>query len=222
MKKALKTTKAAFTIAELLIVLTVLGILAVVTIGVLWQHRPDDHVALFRKAYYATEKSLYNIVHKDEYYPHNVKKPMLLNDVQATYSGHDIEDLNGVKAVGKSKLCILFTREINVTGPAKCTATSGAQHGRAPLDINGDIGNGGNFRTADGVVWSFPIADFATDERQVVEIDVNGPKRPNCNPRTCKTGERPDRFEIIILKNGTITADGEKEREYLTASKKIL
>ena len=215
MKKVFKTPKAAFTIAELLMVLMVIGVIASVTIGALWYNRPDEKLALFRKAFYVTEKTLYNVINKDEYYPYDSTKEGLLNTIQATDNGKEIEN-----AVGITKLCTLFAREINVADVANCSRGS-EQHGRRSLDAGGNPGAGGNFRTVDGIVWSFPVADFATVGRQIIEIDVNGTKPPNCNADDCTKPARPDRFRIAILKNGAISVDDELEKEYLSSIKKM-
>lgn len=224
MKMAFKKAKTAFTMAEMLMVLMVIGIISVMTITTLMKHRPDENMLRFRKAYYITEKTLANITSKDENYPHNAAQPGLLNNVVATDNGTvvEIEDSGGTntRAENASKLCVLFTREINIVTTPYCKVGAGSQ-GRRPLDIGTDKGNGGNFKTVDGVVWSFPVAVFkkepSPDARQTVVIDVNGTRKPNCtyDVNTCKD---PDRFEIIILANGTITVEGEKELEALAST----
>lgn len=206
-------TKKAFTVAEVLLVLGTTGILLAVTIPALLSAWPDPSPVLFKKAYYITDRIIKEMVHNDEYYPFNFTRRGLVNsDYNAMENGKKIDG-----AIGASKFCVLFSKTISAKGDVDCTTNMKA--------LKNDDDGGGNFRTADGIVWSFPVEVFNDSSPQLtISIDVNGPKKPNCfydsnDPTKCKD---PDRFNIHVSgATGRLDATGEKEIEYLKASLKL-
>lgn len=177
----------AFTLAESLIVLTMIGVLAILVISALLHASPDKNKAMFKKAYSVTERTVAELVNDETLYPYDPERIGFLNiDTVQIPGTADV-------AEGDTKLCKLFISKLNILGDPviendKCT-----------------------FETTDGIYWTMPtgIDDFA--ERKTITVDVNG----NENPPNLTTGEDQDIFSIHIYSDGRVNVSGEKEIEFL-------
>ena len=63
-----KSKNRAFTLAEVMIVLTVIGILSAILIPVAWQSTPDKNVLKFKKGYNTLTSVIRELVSSDKYY----------------------------------------------------------------------------------------------------------------------------------------------------------
>ena len=59
----------AFTLAEVMITLVVLGIMAAILMPVVKNLYPDKQMVMFRKAYYVAERMVYELVNDEDFYP---------------------------------------------------------------------------------------------------------------------------------------------------------
>lgn len=191
----------AFTLAEVMITMAILGILASVLLPAVSKVRPNENKALFKKAYYVAERVVGELINDDNLYP----------VMEGTTVG--LDNLDEVQYISKKysdtdKFCKLFAAKVNtINDTVNCVAGSAT-----PTDSNVP-----SFITSDGIMWYMPITDFKADKS--ITVDVNGEKRPNCSFST--TCVKPDRFQIWIQPDGKMYVNGEKEKEYLSSNKSM-
>ena len=202
-----------FTLAETLIALGVMGVVAAIVIPSLGRVKPNQEMAMLRKAYYLTSRTVNELINDEDFYPDtdNPNTSGFSNtnpEHVARYHGRDYQ--------GPGKFCGLFAARLNTRGAVNCDAATSFSYRQAPE---------GNFETADGIVWSVPVGNFASGTAptgdgsniaQEIVVDVNGRKRPNCFPgnRNCNN---PDRYRMSVDRWGKIYVP-DSTRVMLTAS----
>lgn len=164
-------TKKGFTLSEVMVAMTVLGVIAAVLVPSVMKTMPSNSKVLFKKAYATVEKSITNLLSDDTNYPPD------------QLSGSTSRGLNYTTATTNTsnKLCYFLTDQLNYVGSITCPGTGAATNAY--------------FTTTDGIVWSidypgggtdaapdtqFPIASnsYATK----IVVDVNGISNgPNCS-----------------------------------------
>ena len=177
----------AFTLAETLIVLSIIGVLALIMLSNLQNATPDKNKALFKKAYSIVERTVAELVNDENFYPYDPNRIGFLNT--------DVVQIPGTTqaAEGDTKLCSLFTNKLNLLGEVKYED------------------NSCKFETTDGMYWIMPtgIDDFS--DKKTITVDINGlDKKPNS-----AEGDDRDTFSIHIYSDGRVNVTGEKEIEYL-------
>ncbi len=208
--------KNAFTLAELMVTLTVCAFLAALLLPAIAYIRPDKTKVLFKKAYYVAERMVYELVNDEDFYPTTGETVGLANTVMASYLGYTYG--GDTDADAKSKFCKLFARKVNTTtDDVHCDNA----HSKPTITYTG----GGAFKepslvTTDGIAWYLPYSKFdkvAGDTSEIIYVDVNNEAEPNClyNANTCP---RPDIFEIHVEPDGKMYVEGVKEREYLRSN----
>lgn len=208
----------AFTLAEVMITMAVLGILASILLPAVSKVRPNENKSLFKKAYYVAERMVSELVNDEDLYPLNEDMAGLDNISEAWYDGKcyglpDDQDppcSNGSN--GSDKFCKLFAAKVNtINDDVNCVAGS-----REPTNSNVP-----SFITTDGIYWYMPYTDF--DTTKAIIVDVNGDKKPNCRctTDTCNGCVNPDQFQIWIEPSGRMYVDGTKEKEYLSSNKSM-
>ena len=198
--------KNGFTLAETLITMGIIAVIAAIMIPMLVKSRPNKEMIMLKKAYYLTARNVNELVNDDDFYPDTDDPDVVgfANTVtEATYHGETY--------TGDTKFCNLFASRMNITTDVNCDATLATTFtsGSKPL-------TSGTFVTADGMVWVLPKSNFAT--QQTIYIDVNGDKGDNCFPGACGTDEEPDRFQINVDKYGKITVPAGIQQKYLSTS----
>ena len=197
--------KRAFTLAEIVVTLVVVAVLISVLLPVITKARPDKQKLAFKKAYYVTEKIVYELVNDEDLYPSVVDKVGFDNTDEVVYLGKSYGSKNNA-AKQKSKFCELFASKVNITSDVNCDAA------HASFD------NDPSFTTTDGIAWYMPFTDFQNNAS--IRVDVNGGTSPNCayaGTSSYNSCVSPDRFEINISKDGKMSVNGVKEKEYLSS-----
>ncbi len=177
----------AFTLAETLIVLSIIGVVAILLLGTLTKSAPDKNKAMFKKAYSVTERTIAELVNDETLYPYDPERIGFLNTDEVEIPG------TSDTAEGDQKLCKLFTNKLNILGE--------------PAFDGGDC----TFETTDGIFWTMPVgvSDFST--KKIIKVDVNGKEgAPNKDE-----GDDQDIFSINIYSDGRVNVSGDKEIEYL-------
>ena len=177
----------AFTLAEMLIVLSIIGVLAIIVLSTLQNSTPDKNKALFKKAYSITERTVAELVNDETLYPYDPTRIGFLNTDSVQVPGTvDV-------AEGDTKLCKLFTSKLNIFAE--------------PVYED----NSCKFETTDGIYWIMPTGtdDFAS--KKVITVDVNGKE----NEPNLSSGDKQDIFTINIYSDGRVNVSGDKEIEYL-------
>jgi len=203
--------KNAFTLAEVMVTLAVVGILASVMLPVISKARPNKQKSMFKKAYYVTERIVYELVNDEDLYPSSGNAIGFQNTSEVSYLGKSYGSNTNVD-LQKKKFCQLFARKVNtLSDEDNCSGTSSYFN-----DIS-------TFTTTDGIVWYVPYTNFSGNNAQTIHVDVNGPASPNCKfdenrPKQCPN---PDTFEIKVEADGKIYVNGPKEKEYLSSNNSL-
>lgn len=230
--------RRAFTLAEIMVVLAVIGVIVAIITPTIVKLKPNKNKIMFKKAYYVTERVINELINDEGFYSDSDESlPGFVNEGNAT--------LYGVTISGNSKFCKLFASKLNTS---KLTATDDIDCTTSALSTPTPGGTGsGNFVTNDGITWHIPItvlpeaaalstpqttvftnpavtvplASTAGNKRDVI-VDINGTGQvtqssPNCvyNIATCTN---PDQFTITIQYDGKVSVTGAKEIEYLKDS----
>ena len=169
-----------FSLAEVLIVVACVIVIAVLCLQVLKKIIPDREARMFKKAYNLTARLVPSMVHDEDLYPEVDGKnaPQFLGNTEwVIYEGKKYE--------GPTKFCGLFAAKLNVVSSVSCSANASLD-GKATLTTN------------DGVVWVLPVTEFKDLKTPgIIQIDTNGAKKPN------KDGY--DRYKIYVYQDGTVS-----------------
>ena len=185
-----------FTLAEILITLVIIGILASIMLPALKKASPNREQIMLKKAYYILGRNVNELINDEEFYPdrdtENLTGFSNVSIADQTADGREAR-YHGTEYSGNSKFCGLFAAKMNIRGNVNC-------------DIEIGLDAGGNFQSADGIIWSMPVGDFnrgADNIPQTISVDVNGVGGQNCfEGGGCAT---PDRFRIFVDRFGRIT-----------------
>ncbi len=194
--------KHAFTMAEVLITIGIIGLLAAITMPMVTRSIPTKEEELHKKMSYLIEQIAGQLANNEAYYPRT-------NDIAKTgFQNTDEVTVDGVKYGGgtassiarKQKFCMLFARQMNTMGPVVCSNMNVNSKTTSP-----------SFKTSDGVDWWIPQTTFKeTTNGQVkgfvkIKIDVNGYNNGgNCMVKS-NTCRKPDTFYYYIKSNGAVT-----------------
>ena len=198
----MKIFKSGYTLAEVMIVLAVLGILASILLPAISKVRPNRDKMMFKKAYHVAERIVYELVNNDDLYPAK----------DGEYKGFDnIEDANynGDVYSGNTKFCSLFAQHVNTTADiTTCSDTAVVPAGAGTYTTP-------TFTTTDGIDWYMPISNFA--DTVSVYVDINSEKGPNCYSGADNC-DKPDILSIKIKPDGKMFVDGTTEQNYLKSN----
>lgn len=169
----------AFTLAEILIVLCVIGVLASIMLTSLTGMSPDKTKILFKKAYQITERTVGELVNDETFYPYDPSRIGFRNTDKVSWPGDTNQTFSG-----DTKLCKLFAKKLNTMG-----------------DLT--VSDACYFTTSDNIYWKVPKVNFPiTGNGQVlIHVDVDG-KDKGQNKRTGKADG--DVFYIIVKYDGTV------------------
>lgn len=214
-------TRKGFTLAEVMVVLGILGILAAFLVPAIFQTAPDNNKVMFKKAYYTLEQAISKMINDDNSYP---------SEVSGIERGFNY---TGVKANNtNNKFCYYLADELNTVEAVTC-----------PTNDASPVTNG-YFTTTDGVAWTifyptngndttgydiqFPMSlvPATTLYATKIIVDVNGiSKGTNCStdsaaasykfgagegtaltlcPVTTDCSSKPDRFIIGVRYDGKL------------------
>lgn len=200
----------AFSLAELLLCMMIIGIIVAVTTPVLSKFRPNKYKTMFRKAYEVTDRIVFELINDEELYKSTTGTLGFDNtDYPATLPiGYTVDDEQDETRQGKTKFCTLFRDKIQPSVIHSCDEESAANPYEKPA-----------FATADGIVWTMPITTFSNKNVwNYIYLDVNGTDKPNCaceNSSVCDTCKNPDRFRIGVRVDGKIFVPDPVARGYL-------
>ena len=200
--------KTGFTMAETLITLGIVAIIASVAMPAFKNLRPNQEMMMLKKAYYLAGRVVSELINDDEFYPENDNELQagFSQTAKAQYHGHDYE--------GDVKFCGLFAARMNVKGEVHCDSSINKNNTFVDYTAPGS----GHFTTNDDIVWVLPINNFGSgsnNSKQSIYVDVNGEKPGNCFA-TNSSCRKPDRFEIKVDRFGKIFVEDSTTRKYLS------
>lgn len=168
-----------FTLAEILITLTVIGVLAAILTPILGNAIPNQNTVLFRKAYNVVVTAVSDLINDEESYPSNILgnaiNPPTTNvqvgfnnlNIAGTLVPASVTTTDNATVYSPNKFCYLFSQEVNTVGNEVCPT----------------LYSNGTFTTRNGMFWTivnpaiahqFPLDN--NDYSTRIVVDVNGPK----------------------------------------------
>lgn len=194
--------KKAFTLAETLITLLIIGIISALMLPAVNKAKPDEVKVKYLRTYSALEKTILSLINNPKIYP------IVDNDNNRDHMRTPLSNLSAVnydeihiQADDASKLCQLLAHSFNAPNN-QCRNQNAIQFNNSQDSPNW------SFRTADGIQMFVSDYDSQNNRAQIV-FDINGAQGNNCiydsnNANACPN---PDRFSVYILSDGTIQAE---------------
>lgn len=180
MTRFVKKKKPGISLAEMLLALAILGILAAILMPVLKSAQPDKLEALHKKGNYIVEHVVADIAFDEDLYPPTQTKTGLGSIGAVT--------VDGVTYAGEEKFCELFASRVN----------------KAPGSTTNCSANKKTFTSIEGIDWYLPISTFdGSKPYEEIKFDVNGAQGPNCryDEASCP---HPDTFIYYIKPTGKL------------------
>lgn len=194
-----------FTLAEVLVTLTILGVIAAILIPAITKTTPNSQKVMFKKAYNILEQAVDFLINDDILYPNETGQ-----------SGFNYATDTTGDSTTNNKFCYHLAQKLDVLGAIACPNTTTATITKFAT-------------TAEGIDWYiFPGAATAAGQFPLtgnvyttrIVVDVNGSKLPNClSDSNCATIKpvppdpvhtcgcaAPDTFIIGIRFDGKIRA----------------
>lgn len=215
-------SKKGFTLAEVMITISIIGVLAAMLIPTVVKTLPDNNRVMFKKAYSLLEQGVSDLISNEQYYPSTLTGSGVSTGTGSSAVIVPIGFYNTAKdatiPTTVDKFCYLLSEEFNTT-TVNCGSTAGT------------------FITADGMYWQIfdittntPASAFGIDDKNFIArvvVDVNGnvdsknnPIGGNCGDTTnpglatndiplhattaCTNGKTPDRYEIGVRYDGKL------------------
>lgn len=211
MNKSIKS----FTLAEVLITLVIIGVIAAMTVPTIMQNtQKQEIISKLKKADSVLRQSLYNIS-RDTGYP--------VGDYSFTNNDEFFD---------------LFAKKLNVAkmcGSANQGCFSDVTYslkGEVWSNYNSYSSNSKTFVTTDGIAYGWSKTLCTTDKGLLTEdypkclgrfiIDVNGSRKPNAFGRDVFFFTVVDRKGIVAAGSGNNSADCKKNSSGITCAAKVL
>lgn len=201
----------AYTLAEALIALAIIAVIAAITLPMANKFMPDGTKVLYLKAYDSLMTITHGIAANTQIYPTKNEGGTII------YKNYPLFNLNAVTVDGttyggnRAKFCQLLAASFGDNAP-NCSVSYVENPAWNATNISFTANNGAEFMVyTDSAITSGNIAHYKTD----VYIDTNGIERGNnCsfNENSCK---EPDRFKFEISSDGKIIASDIKGQEYI-------
>ena len=218
-----KLLKKAFTLAELLIALAVVGVLVAILMPIIFSIMPDQNALMAKRAYYTTQTVISELINDDNCYPDQTYSTNPRTGFEDGYgyincekwgADEDTEDYINTEGDPLMKFATLFADKLDIK--------------KGTLEVNSN-NKGLSFTTKDGMVYNiFPVVENSVNKIGI-SVDVNGTSDPNCGQSIVSMGTAGtssnlsnsisvsdacknltnghDRFGIIVEYDGTITLD---------------
>lgn len=215
--------RSGYTLAEVLIALAIVGIIAAVVAPMVNKFRPDTTKMAYLNTYDTLAKTINSIANNREFYS-------LTKETQATQAGFSLADAplyntDAYSATGADG------KQYSLSGNSKFCGLLGSTY--VPLDsslmtacgnqsVYNEANFGKTFTDAKGTQYSvysnivMGSATIPSEYEAEITFDVNGDTKPNCmyNSSKCK---KPDRFKVLVAPSGYIVASDEMGQAYLNS-----
>lgn len=202
--------KKGFTLAEVMITLATLGVIAAILIPAITSLAPDRNKVMFKKAYYSLEQAISQLINDEVHYPSGSTwsssggpAECKNGSIYVNCSFYNTTATSDIPVAYKNnKFCYLLQQELNIL---KTDVACSRPDTTIPAQ----------FTTSDGITWfvydmyGFPIpAPAATTYTTSIVFDVDNDNTTGCgnvtNAEACAAGKTPDRYQITIDYDGTL------------------
>ncbi len=217
----------AFTLAELLIVLGITGVVAAVLLPAINNLMPDKTKVMYLKAYDELSQDIKNLASNSSLFFSTQEagdKDFVINQYPLLNTQAP-RDSKFSEYSGKTKLCKLIAYTLNSDADNKCSDES---YEFNSSDFKNKF-NSNAFTTANGMKWwivplknEISSGDNKASYQTDIYVDVDPSKKsPDCiyDANSCKN---PDRFKFMLSADGTIIAADPMGRFYLRTRKNWL
>ena len=200
--------KKGFTLAETLIVITIIGVLAAIMIPSLKGGVIDKRKVMFKKAYRLTDLIVKDLINNQEMYPYDPKRPGFKNTDFVRLAGEDTTYGGTSENAKKNKFAKLFERKIDTV------ETEYEKYGFKW------------FTASDGISYAVERTDFDTNTEATVFVNTDGINKGydcvndsiNTNIPKCANAEKQqDIFRLFVNYDGTVKPADNVAREMLTS-----
>ena len=204
--------KKAYTLAEVLVTITIIGILSAVMLPLANKLKPDSNKALYLKTYDSLVQILNAVSSDTDLYPEfwtyqNNNYDFTQLPLYNTTSDLDLTEFPDIKG-GNQKLCSILAIGFGQT--SECTNVASKYSANT-------FSNKLAFTNRQGVqfgIYSHIILNNTTQSFDTqITIDINGNNKPNCKYSTTCT--KPDRFTFLVSPDGHVIASDVMGQAYL-------
>lgn len=203
MKYFNKQFHKGFTLAELMVCLALISIIATLMMPAISKLKPNKNKIMFKKAYSITERVVSELIDDNDLYPTGDEYQGFDNTTEVSIGGQYVDKAvadstaagseagtstvpmlpyKGVTYSGNDKFCGLFGSKLDLgnsgTAAVQCSGLVGHHDSTRVLSLDGEP----SFYTSDGIAWIMPSTDFRpTLSYKIIYVDVNGKQNgPNC------------------------------------------
>ena len=194
----------AFTLSELMVALTVLGILCAIVLPGLMNNNPNQNKMMMKKAYNVFLDVTNDLINDTGNYP--AIYGLCPDTKESGYLGFDCTETD-------SKFPYLFLKRFSSKGllpEDEASMKSNANYSRTGLaNCNGVGASCYFFKSEDGMSWAFEkskLTKGSYTDSILIGIDVNGDKKPNCyeGATGCDDRNNYDQFRLKLYADGTV------------------
>lgn len=206
MQKYYNNIRKAFTMAEIIIALVIIGIICLATIGILKTAMPTKEESLHKKVTALVEQAVERLADNDVMYPKDEDsalfgfkntKRVVVDGVE--YGGQYTNAAGDTVDNRATKFCELFATQFTTTQSPVCSKAAGDDS-----DGTEESALQRTFSTTDGIDWYIPVTTFSNDYA-IIKVDVNGASEgSNCVEGSANCS-KPDQFLYYVRANGTVT-----------------
>lgn len=195
-----------FTLSELMIAITVLGVLCAAVMPAVLGNNPNHNKMMMKKAYYTFSEVVNELVNDIEYYPSI--DGICPDDKENGYLGFDCG-----QTASDSKLPFLFTHSINTKtvydSDETVFAANTEYQASSSSSCIGVASSCYSIVSNDGMIWTFPKSTYFTkgssDSYITIGVDINGSKLPNAYQTSSGTRDKNfDQFRMLLYADGKI------------------
>lgn len=204
--------KTGFTLAEALVAMAIVGIVAAIVAPMINRFKPDENKILFLKVYDSIVSVANTVAGNTEIFPTlgDNGSGVILDYTEAPFYNETVTTFkNRIYGLnGGNKMCHVFSDAFNAYPDARNLTTN--------CDPSAVLENSSletlNFTSPEGIDFYMYIE---TDSyyKMVLAFDVNGTEGPNCfYSATCR---EPDKFKVLISSNGHVIPSDSMAQKYL-------
>lgn len=193
--------KLGFTLTEMLIALTIIGIISAITAPTLRGMMPNQNKIMIKRAYNITANVVKDLIDNTTLF-----SPFDADGTVVLYKGFDNTNAvvhNGKTYSGSTKFPDLFLDSIGATNSTTTTCTVNFKSKRTTINTSYSCTSA---ITKNGITW-FVMNPAIIDVAAFITVDVNGNKKPNCSQTDSSCSNKTsgfDRFTIQVMNDGEV------------------